>query len=85
MDKKTLIELAKSFGRFVYFGALGLVATFLVSLAANPSLSSAHVTVAGQAFNVGFLILAGIAALAKAIDRYVHLNDNLKAGGITPF
>lgn len=85
MNSKALVELAKSFGRFIYFGVLGLVATFLVSLAADPSLASAHVTVAGQSFNVGFLILAGVAAAAKAIDRYVHANDNIAAKGITPF
>jgi hypothetical protein len=85
MDNKALLELAKSFGRFIYFGLLGLVATFLVSLGSDQSLANAHVTIAGTSFNVGFVILAVVAGVAKAIDRYVHANDNIDAKGIAPF
>ena len=84
LDKKALIELAKSFGRFIWFGVLGLVVTFLTSLLADQSLASAHVTVGGTTFSVGFLLVAGIGFVAKGIDRYIHKNDNIDSAGIAP-
>lgn len=83
-NSKALAEVVKSFLRFVYFSVLGLVATFLVSLAADPSLASAHVTVAGQQFSVGFLLVAGVGGLAKLLDRYIHKNQNLDSNGLAP-
>lgn len=85
MNEKALIELAKSFGRFIYFGVLGLVVVFLTSLLAGGSLNSVVLTVGGQHINVGFLIVAAVAGVAKSIDRYVHTNSNINATGITPF
>ena len=84
IDKNAVVELLKSFGRFIYFGVLGLVVTFLTSLAADPSLAQAHVTVAGQTFSIGFVLVAAIAFAAKAIDRYVHKSENTDLKGIAP-
>lgn len=82
--KTALVEVIKSFVRFVYFGLLGLIATFLASLAAGGSLNNVVVTFGGQHFNAGFVIVLAVAAAAKAIDRYVHANDKIKANGISP-
>jgi hypothetical protein len=85
MNQKALLELAKSFGRFIYFGVLGLVVVFLTSLVSGGSLNNVVVTIGGQHLNAGFVIVSVVAAVAKAIDRYVHANDNVKANGIAPF
>lgn len=84
VDTKAVLEVGKSFVRFIYFGVLGLVVVFLTSLASDGSLNNAHVVVAGQTLNVGFLIVAAVAGIAKGIDRYVHTNDKINAKGITP-
>lgn len=84
LDKDALIELVKSFGRFIYFGILGLIAAFLTSILASGSLNDAHVLVAGQTLNVGFLVVGGIAGLAKLVDRYRHLDPATSSNGIAP-
>lgn len=84
LSKKGLIELAKSFGRFIYFGVLGLVAVFLASLAADPDLLAAKLTVAGMELPVGVYVVAGVGFVAKAIDRYVRESDKNDKNGIAP-
>lgn len=84
MDTKALTELVKSLLRFVYFGVLGLVVTWLTSLIASGSLNNVVFTVGNQHINAGFLIVTVVAGLAKLIDRYVHENDNIDANGISP-
>lgn len=79
-----VVEVVKSFARFIYFGVLGLIGTFVVSLAANPSLANAHVTIAGATVSVGFVIVAGLSGLAKLIDRYVRSSENNDLNGIAP-
>jgi len=84
MDKKALIELAKSFGRFIWFGLLGLVSTFLVNLVASGQLNDINVVVGGLEVNLAFIVLAGITGLIKLIDRYRHVNENIDSKGIAP-
>lgn len=84
LDKKAWIELAKSFGRFIWFGVLGLIVCFLTTLAAGSMFTSMTVEILGQVFNVGFLIVAAIAFVAKAIDKYIHENENIESEGIAP-
>ncbi len=84
LNKVALIELAKSFGRFLWFGILGLVVAFLTSLVASGSLATAQVDILGQSINVGILIVGAVAFVAKAIDRYIHENDKIKLSGIAP-
>lgn len=84
MDKKALIELAKSFGRFLWFGLLGLVSTFLVNLVASGDLNDINVVIGGLEVNLAFVVLAGITGLIKLIDRYRHVNENIDSKGIAP-
>jgi hypothetical protein len=84
MDKKALIELAKSFGRFIWFGLLGLVSTFLVDLVASGDLNTINVVIGGLEVNLAFVVLAGITGLIKLIDRYRHVNPNIDSKGIAP-
>ena len=84
MNKQALIELAKSFGRFIYFGLLGLVATFLVSLAANQDLMNWVICFGDICLQVGVAIIAAAGFVAKAIDRYIHTNKDIDANGIAP-
>jgi hypothetical protein len=84
MDKKALIELAKSFGRFIWFGLLGLVSTFLVNLVASGDLKDINVVIGGLEVNLAFVVLAGITGLIKLIDRYRHVNENIDSKGIAP-
>lgn len=84
LNKKALVELAKTFGRFVWFGLLGLVGTFLTSLLTDESLANARVEIAGVSLNVGFLILAGIGLVIKVIDRYRHVSERTDSKGLAP-
>lgn len=81
---KALIELLKSTGRAVYFTILGVIAAALVAVSVSPEVLVMTVTVAGFTFNVGTIIAAGIAFLAKAVDTYVRKNTNIDANGIAP-
>ena len=85
LDKKAIKETLKTFLRSVYFTLLGLVGTFITSLATNADLQNRVVHVADDIYlPVGVVITAGLAGLAKLIDRYVHKNDNISLNGITP-
>lgn len=84
LSKKGLTELAKSFGRFIWFGLLGLVSTFLVSLMSDANLAKETVTFNGMTFNVGVLIVAGIGLGVKALDRYRHASDKNESKGLAP-
>ena len=85
MDKKAFIETLKSFLRGVYFTVLGLVGTFITSLATNADLQNKVIHLGSDVYlPIGVVIVAVLAGLAKLIDRYVHTNDNIKLNGITP-
>lgn len=84
MDKKAFIELLKSFGRFLWFGLLGLIVAFLTTLAAGSTFTNITVDILGQTINIGFIIVAVVAFVTKAVDKYIHENDNIKAEGIAP-
>lgn len=84
MDKKALIELAKSFGRFMWFGILGLVVTFLTGLLTNGQLENVYVHVGDLYINISFVILAVITGFIKLIDRYRHVSSNNDTNGIAP-
>lgn len=82
---KAFKETLKTFLRSVYFTVLGLVGTFITSLATNADLQNTVIHINGDTFlPVGVVIVAGLAGLAKLIDRYVHTNDSIKLNGITP-
>ncbi len=83
-NKKALIELLKSFGRFMWFGAAGLVALFLTSLGTDANLLALTWTVAGVELPVGVYIVAGIGFAVKAIDLYIHENKNIDSNGLAP-
>lgn len=84
MSNQGLIETAKSVGRAIYFGLLGVVALILTVIAGSPEVAAADITVLGFTVNVGALIVAGVAALAKIVDRYRHTSDNTPSKGIAP-
>lgn len=84
MNKKALIEVLKSFGRFMWFGLLALISTFLVNVLADGSLSHIVVTIAGQQLDMTYVVLTGLGLLIKMIDRYVHANKNIELNGIAP-
>jgi hypothetical protein len=83
-QKQALIEVAKSMGRFLWFGFLGLLVLALGTVVSSGALNDIAFTVAGQSFSVGFILVATVTGLAKAIDRYVHENQDIKANGIAP-
>lgn len=84
MDKKALIELGKSFARFLYFGILGLIATFLTGLLTSGQLENVYVHVGDLYINISFVILAVITGLIKLIDRYRHVSSSTPSNGIAP-
>lgn len=84
MDKKALIELAKSFGRFMWFGILGLVVTFLTGLLTSGQLENVYVHVGDLYINISFVILAVVTGIIKLIDRYRHVSSSTPSNGIAP-
>lgn len=84
MDKKALIEIVKSFARFIWFGLLGLVATFLGTLLTSGQLNDINVDFNGMTINLSFLVLAIVTGIVKLIDKYVHESRNIEANGIAP-
>ena len=84
MNKKALVELAKSFGRAVWFGLLGVVAAALTALATDGAVLNAQVEIAGSTVNLGVLLVAVIGFIVKAIDRYRHESTANDSNGIAP-
>lgn len=84
MDKKALIELAKSTGRLIWFGFLGLIVTVLTGLLTAGELQNINVIVGGMEINLSFVVLAVITAVIKLIDRYRHVSENTDSKGIAP-
>lgn len=84
MDKKALTELGKSFLRFMYFGILGLIGTFLTGLLASGELANVYIHVGELYINISFVILAVITGAIKLIDRYRHVSTNNDTNGIAP-
>ena len=84
MSNKGLTETVKSVARAVYFGLLGVVALVLTVVISSPDVARASIEVLGFTVNVGTLIVAGAAALAKIVDRYRHTSDNTDSKGIAP-
>lgn len=82
--KKALLELAKAFIRFMWFGVLGLIAAFLTALVAGGNFTGITIDVLGQTLNIGALIVVGITFVTKAIDKYIHDNENIASNGIAP-
>lgn len=86
MDNKALVETFKTVGRGLWFGLLGVIVLVLTVVAGSPEVAAATVTVPvlNITLSVGALIVAGVAALAKVIDRYIHKSNNTSLNGIAP-
>lgn len=86
MDLYALIETAKTIGRGIYFALLGVVALVLTVVATSPEVAESviNIPVVDITVNVGGLIVAGAAGLAKIIDRYRHKSSNTNSNGIAP-
>lgn len=86
MDNLALKETLKTIARAVWFGLLGVVVLVLTVIASSPEVAQA--TVVMPIFNitlsVGAMIVAGVAALAKIIDRYIHKSSDTTSKGIAP-
>lgn len=83
-NKKAIVELLKSAGRYVWFALLGVVVVALTALVGAPEVVSATVTIAGMEISVGFIIVAIIGSVIKGIDLYIHKNKNIDSNGIAP-
>lgn len=82
---KAFKETLKTFLRSVYFTVLGLVGTFITSLATSTDLQNKIVHLFGDIYlPIGVIIAGLLAGVAKLIDRYVHTNENINLNGITP-
>jgi hypothetical protein len=86
MNTDALKETAKTIARGLWFGLLGVIVLVLTVVAGSPEIAAATVTVPGLniTLSVGALIVAGVAALAKVIDRYIHKSDSTASNGIAP-
>lgn len=86
MNSTALIETLKTIGRGLWFGFLGVVALILTVIVGSPEVAQATITlpVFNITLSVGALIVAGAAALAKVIDRYIHKSKSTQSNGIAP-
>lgn len=83
-NKAALIELAKSVGRFLYFGVLGLLVQAITTIATSGAVNDISVDVAGTQVQVGTVVALVAMAVAKAIDRYRHADPSTASNGIAP-
>ncbi len=83
-NKKAIIETFKSIGRGVWFGFLGLIVTGLTALATNGFGDTIGVTIVGQYIDITPFLVLVFGLLAKALDRYIYANKDLKPNGIAP-
>lgn len=77
-----LMETFKTILRGLYFGLLGLVFLILTVIASSPEVAQASITVPvfEIELTVGTLIVAGVASLAKIVDRYRHKSGGTSKG-----
>lgn len=70
-NKEAIIKTAKEVGRIAFFGALSALGLYVASLLTtlNPS-------------DLQFIILT---VVGRAIDKYVHENEDIDANGVAPF
>ena len=85
MNQVAVKETLKTVARGVWFMFLGLVALLLTVVATSPDVAKATITlpILNMVVAVGPLIVAGAAAVAKIIDRYIHKSDS-KSNGLAP-
>lgn len=81
---KAIIETLKSIGRGLWFGILGLVVVALTALASSGAITDITISVAGLTVNLAYVLIAVIGFIAKAIDTYIHKNENIATNGIAP-
>lgn len=86
MNNLALKETLKTMARGVWFGLLGVVVLVLTVVAASPEVAQATVVIPifNITISVGALIVAGVAGLAKIIDRYIHKSSDTAGKGIAP-
>ena len=84
MNKKALTETLKSFLRFMYFGLLGLVGTFITSLLASTDLQNTVISIGDTYLPVGVVVVAVLTGVVKLIDRYVYANKDMTRNRIAP-
>lgn len=87
IDKKSVIELLKSIGRFLWFGILGIIALILFAIIASPQVAALTVILPifeGIKVSIGGLVVITVGLIAKAIDLYVRKNQSINSNGIAP-
>lgn len=86
MNNLALKETFKTIARGVWFGLLGVVVLVLTVVVSSPDVAQATVVlpIFNITLSVGALIVAGAAALAKVIDRYIHKSNDTASKGIAP-
>lgn len=82
--RTALIETVKSIARGLWFAILGLIVTALTAFATSGAVTDATITVGGMSINIAFVIVAIVGFIAKAIDTYIHKNENIASNGIAP-
>jgi hypothetical protein len=82
LNKQAFMELGKSFLRAIWFGLLGVVGVFLTSLTTNVDLLTATWSVGELTVPVGVWIVAGVGFVIKALDRYIHQNEDMVLNGL---
>lgn len=70
--KKAIIETVKEFLRFMWFGAIALVVTYLQAQISDPD--------AG----INEMLVLVIGLVIRLLDKYVHENRSIKVNGLAP-
>lgn len=70
-NKEAIIKTAKEVGRIVFFGGLTALALWVGTLVSSFDPTSLQ-------FIIGTVI-------GRALDKYIHENEEIKANGVAPF
>ncbi len=83
-DKKALLEVVKSLGRFVWFGLLGVVVSALTLVSTNSFGGVIGFSIMGQYIDVAPFVAMLAGFTAKSLDVYIHNNKDIGMNGIAP-
>ena len=85
-EKNQTIETVKELGRWAILLVVSWVITeTLKQIMAVPEVATVKLWVFVYPIPVRFMFEFALAGLGRLVDRYIHVNPNIKANGILPF
>lgn len=83
-NKTAIVELIKSISRFIWFAFLGLLASAMTMAITSGAISNIVLNLNGFTIDLSSIIVLVVGFAIKAVDKYIHENDNIKSNGLAP-